>query len=161
AYGYSLWRRGAPTLLGAMGAQWNLALELDPLHLETHWHLGNGHTPLTNADYAPVADTTARAALAPADSAIAAGRLEEAVALTRAAEAECPGSALPALWRGSAFYTLGDRSTTAALDSAELAFRTILAAVPGFGPAHNGLAAVLKQRQLRALARYDSLEAAI
>lgn len=160
-YGYALWRRGAPALLGAMAAQWNLALELDPLHLETHWHLGNGHTLLTYADYAAVADTLARAALAPVDSLIVAGQPEEAVALTRALETEFPGSVLPALWRGSIHYMLAEGARPVALDSAERAFRTILAAAPNFGPAHNGLAAVLKQRQFRALAAYDSLEAAI
>jgi tetratricopeptide (TPR) repeat protein len=160
AYGYALWRRGVPALLPAMEAQWRLALEADPLHHATHWHLGNGHTPLTYADYAPVADSTARAALAPVDSLLAQGRGDEAIALTRALEAELPGSVLPMLWRGSAYYARRGE-VTAALDSAQAAFRAVLRAFPGFGPAHNGLAAVLKQRQFRALAAYDSLEAAL
>jgi thioredoxin-like negative regulator of GroEL len=160
AYGYALWRRGVPALLPAMEAQWRLALEVDPLHHATHWHLGNGHTALTYADYAPVADSTARAALAPVDSLLAQGRAEEAIALTRALEAELPGSVLPTLWRGSAHYARRAEGT-AALDSAQSAFRAVLRAFPGFGPAHNGLAAVLKQRQFRALAAYDSLEAAL
>jgi tetratricopeptide (TPR) repeat protein len=161
AYGYALWRRGLPALLSAMEAQWRLALEVDPLHHATHWHLGNGHTPLTYADYAPVADSAARAALAPVDSLLAQGRGDEAIALTRALEAELPGSVLPILWRGSAYYARRGRDGMAALDSAQAAFRGVLRAFPGFGPAHNGLAAVLKQRQFRALAAYDSLEAAL
>lgn len=161
AYGYALWRRGAPALLTAMQAQWALALELDPLHLKSHWHLGNGYTPATILDRVTVADSAARAALAPADSLLARGDLAAALAHTRGVEGEHPSSVLPALWRGSLFYLRGAHGDAAALDSAQAEFRTILSRAPAFGPAHNGVAAVLRQRQMRALAAYDSLEAAI
>lgn len=161
AYGYALWRRSAPALLPAMSAQWQLALELDPLHLPTHWHLGNGYTPRDYRDYAPFAASEVRSALASVDSLIARGLLHDAIAETRALDEGFAGSVLPALYRASAWYLLGDSSGTAALDSAQRTFRTILSVAPGFGPAHNGVAAVLRRRQTRSLARYDSLESAL
>src|SRR5690606_22187275 len=82
-YGYLLWRKGSPGLIPAMASQWEMALAIDPLHRLTHWHLGNGHTPLTYADHAAVADTAVRAALAPIDSLIASGQFEAAMALAR------------------------------------------------------------------------------
>src|SRR5690606_35458165 len=42
-FGYVLWLREAPAPVAAV-AQWELALEADPLHFRAHWHLGNGYT---------------------------------------------------------------------------------------------------------------------
>jgi predicted Zn-dependent protease len=160
-YGYAIWRRVDATQLDAMAAQWNLALEVDPLHYRTHWHWGNGHTHLTYADYAHPTDSIVRARLAPADSLISRGRIVEAIALTRQIEREYPESVLPAMLRGSAFYLAQEMDRGARLDSAQAAFQSILERKQHYGPAHNGLAAVIKQRQFRVLASFDSLETAI
>jgi tetratricopeptide (TPR) repeat protein len=41
SYGYAIWRRVDATQLNDMAAQWDLALEVDPLHYLTHWHWGS------------------------------------------------------------------------------------------------------------------------
>lgn len=162
ALGYALWRRTDARLLPAMAAQWALALETDPLHYTTHWHWGNGHTQLTYADYAQPEDSTVRARLAAADSLVAAGRIDAAAEASRVTERRFPRSVLPEMLRGSAWYLSAHGAERAErLDSAETAFRRILARKAHYGPAHNGLAAVVKQRQMEFLADYDSLEAAI
>ncbi|HTE27155.1 tetratricopeptide repeat protein [Flavitalea sp.] len=56
SYGYAIWRRIDATQLNAMAAQWEIALAVNPLHFQTHWHWGNGHTNLTYADYATADD---------------------------------------------------------------------------------------------------------
>ncbi|MGH7477905.1 MAG: hypothetical protein ACRELD_16710, partial [Longimicrobiales bacterium] len=158
-YGYAIWRRVDATQLDAMAAQWQLALAIDSLHYLTQWHWGNGHTQLTYADYAHPTDSIVRVRLAPVDSLIPAGRSAEAIARSREVEAEFPESVLPAMLRGSAFYMAWHMP--ARLDSAEATFRDVLARKTNYGPAHNGLAAVIKQRQVRVLAAFDSLEADI
>jgi hypothetical protein len=161
SYGYAIWRRVDATQLDAMADQWTLALEIDPLHYVTHWHRGNGHTNLTYAGYVQPEDSAVRARLAVADSLISAGGIPEAVALSREVEREFPRSVLPAMLRGSAYYMAWGMDRAARLDSAQAAFRQVLARKPNYGPAHNGLAAVMKQRQFMILAGYDSLEAVI
>ena len=161
SYGYALWRRVDAALLDEMAAQWNLALEVDPLHYRTHWHIGNGHTHLTYADYVQPEDTTVRERLARADSLISSGRMEEALQLAREVGRDYPRSVLPPMLRGSAFYMAWDRDREVRLDSAEAIFRSVLETEPNYGPAHNGLAAVIKQRQVEVLADFDSLQAEI
>ena len=161
AYGYALWRRVDATRLGDMADEWDLALELDPLHFATHWHFGNGHTDRTYADYVQPEDSVVRARLAPADSLISAGQIPAALALAREVGREFPQSLLPAMLRGSAFYMAWGMDAGERLDSAQAIFLSVLARKRHYGPAHNGVAAVIKQRQFRALARYDSLEAVI
>ena len=161
SYGYAIWRRVDATQLGAMAAQWNLALEVDPLHYVTHWHFGNGHTNLTYADYVTPSDSTVRERLAAADSLIAADRIPEAVEAAREVGREFPGSVLPPMLRASAFYMAWDQDRAMRLDSAEAIFRGVLREKPNYGPAHNGLAAVIKQRQVEVLADFDSLQAVI
>ncbi|HEY8377687.1 MAG TPA: tetratricopeptide repeat protein, partial [Nannocystis sp.] len=107
-YGYAIWRRVDATRLDDMAAQWELALELDPLHLLTHWHWGNGHTNLTYADYASPSDSVVRERLREADRRIARNDVAGAIELTRAVEREYPESVLPAMLRGSAFYMAYD-----------------------------------------------------
>jgi predicted Zn-dependent protease len=160
-YGYAIWRRVDATQLDAMAAQWRLALEVDPLHYVTHWHWGNGHTQLTYADYAEPSDTTVRERLAPADGLISDGDIPSALQWARSVEAEFPESVLPAMLRASAFYMAYDMDRSMRLDSAETIFRSILQRKRNYGPAHNGLAAVIKQRQIEVLARFDSLNAVI
>ncbi len=161
AYGYAIWRRVDAQQLTAMAAQWNLALEIDSLHYVTHWHFGNGHTHLTYADYAQPDDDTVRARLRTADSLVAAGDVAGALNATRAVEAAYPQSLLPTLTRGSIFYLAHDMPREARLDSAQAAFLSLLRRKPNYGPAHNGLAAVIKQRQFTYHAQFDSLEAEI
>ena len=161
AYGYAIWRRVDATQLDDMAAQWALALEVDPLHYVTHWHWGNGHTNLTYADYAHPTDSIVRVRLEPADEALSDGRIDEALRIARAVQAEFPESVLPAMLRGSAFYLAEAMPRAERIDSAQAAFAGILARKPNYGPAHNGLAAVIKQRQFGYLEGFDSLEAAI
>jgi tetratricopeptide (TPR) repeat protein len=160
-YGYAIWRRVDATQLDAMAAQWRLALEVDPLHYVTHWHWGNGHTHLTYKDYAEPSDTTVRERLAPADGMISDGDIPSALQSARAVEAEFPESVLPAMLRASAFYMAYEMDRGMRLDSAETIFRSILERKRNYGPAHNGLAAVIKQRQVEVLARFDSLNSEI
>lgn len=161
AYGYAIWRRVDARQLPDMGAQWNLALAVDPLHYLTHWHYGNGHTDRTYADYAQPTDSVVRERLARADSLMAADRIEDAIAYSRQVEREFPKSVLPAMLRGSAFYMAYSMDRGARLDSAQAIFAGILARVRNYGPAHNGLAAVIKQRQVAVLTAFDSLERVI
>jgi predicted Zn-dependent protease len=161
AYGYAIWRRVDATQLDAMAAQWRLALALDPLHYVTHWHWGNGHTNLTYADYALPSDTLVRERLAHADRLISAGDIAGALGHASAVEREFPESVLPAMLRGSAFYMAYDMDRAVRLDSAETIFRSVLERKRNYGPAHNGLAAVIKQRQFTVLAQFDSLQAEI
>src|SRR5690606_10914537 len=161
AYGYAIWRRVDASQLDDMAAQWELAIAVDPLHYVTHWHWGNGHTDRTYADYAQPSDSTVRAKLMDADRAISEGRIADAISRTRAVEREHPESVLPEMMRGSAWYMAADLPREERLDSAQAAFVRILARRPHYGPAHNGLAAVIKQRQFGILQNFDSLEAAI
>ncbi|HEY0673175.1 MAG TPA: hypothetical protein VGD27_12935 [Longimicrobiales bacterium] len=161
AYGYAIWRRVNAKQLPAMAAQWNLALEIDSLHYITHWHFGNGHTHLTYADYAQPTDGAVRERLRTVDSLVAAGNIAGALQRTRAIETEYPQSLLPTLTRGSVFYMAHGMPRAQKLDSAQSAFLSLLRRKPNYGPAHNALAAVIKQRQFTYHAQYDSLEAEI
>ncbi|MDX5419393.1 MAG: tetratricopeptide repeat protein [Hymenobacteraceae bacterium] len=156
-YGYAIWRRVDATQLNAMAAQWELALELNPLHYVTHWHWGNGHTNLTYADYAQPEDEEVRKALKSADKLISQSKLQEALAEIREVQQQYPTSVLPDMLRGSAYYMAFDMTRQPRLDSAQAIFQRILHKKKHYGPAHNALAAVIKQKQLVYLAAYDSL----
>lgn len=156
-YGYAIWRRVDATQLNAMAAQWELALELNPLHYVTHWHWGNGHTNLTYADYAQPEDEQVRAALKAADKLISQSKLQEALQEIRKVEQAYPTSVLPDMLRGSAYYMAFDLPRQPRLDSAQAVFQRILRRKKHYGPAHNAMAAVIKQKQLVYLAAYDSL----
>lgn len=161
SYGYAIWRRVDATQLDAMAAHWELALEVNPLHFLTHWHWGNGHTNLTYADYAHPSDSLVREGLKPLDELISQNRLNEAIDGTREVEGAYPESVLPAMMRASAFYMSWDADRDVRLDSAQSTFVQILRRKAHYGPAHNGLAAVIKQRQFAYLSSFDSLEAVI
>jgi len=161
AYGYAIWRRVDATQLPDMAAQWEVALAVEPLHFRTHWHWGNGHTHLTFADYADPEEEAIRSQLQQADDLIAAENVDSALRYLRRVEAQYPQSVIPTLHRASAWYMHYDRPLSQRLDSAQRIFREILARKPHYGPAHNGLAAVIKQRQFTALRMYDSLEQVI
>src|SRR5699024_10298083 len=141
-----IWRRVDATQLDDMAAQWNLALEVDPLHYMTNWHFGNGHTNLTYADYAQPSDSAVNARLDKADSLVAANKVDDAIAMTQEIEVDYPESVLPMMMRGSVFYMHYSMDRTARLDSAQAIFRNILERKQNYGPAHNGLAAVVKER---------------
>ncbi|HEX6983444.1 MAG TPA: tetratricopeptide repeat protein [Balneolaceae bacterium] len=160
-YGYAIWRRVDATQLDEMAAQWNLAFEVNPLHYLTHWHFGNGHTNLTYADYVHPSDSVVNASLDKADILISQDKLDRAIAVTRKVGAEYPESVHPAMMRGSIYYMAYNLDRSVRLDSAASLFKSILERKENYGPAHNGLAAVIKQRQIAYLADFDSLERAI
>ena len=160
SYGYALWRRVDATLLDDMAAQWEVALAVHPLHFRTHWHWGNGHTQLTYADYIDFNEEEIRQALTQAETLIAENEVARALKLIAEVEDSYPQSMIPPLYRASAWYVHYDHGP-ARLDSAQRIFQDILQAKPHYGPAHNGLAAVIKQRQFPYLVMYDSLEQVI
>ncbi|MEL7834758.1 tetratricopeptide repeat protein [Fodinibius sp. Rm-B-1B1-1] len=161
SYGYAIWRRVDATQLDNMAAQWNLALEVNPLHYLTHWHFGNGHTNLTYADYTQPTDSTVRSLLDKSEGLIAENQLEEAIEITRTVGGEYPKSILPAMTRGSIYYMAYDRERDTRLDSAQAIFERVLEEKQNYGPAHNGLAAVIKQRQFEQLDEFEALEDSI
>ncbi len=161
AYGYAIWRRVDATLLENMAAQWNLGLALDPLNYRIHWHLGNGHTNLTYADYVHPTDSTVRPLLQEVDSLLAVDEVGYAIARTRDIERSYPESILPAMMRGSAFFMAYDMDRESRLDSAQYHFLDVLARKKNYGPAHNGVAAVIKHRQFSQLNAFSALDRGI
>ncbi|NEU66181.1 tetratricopeptide repeat protein [Spirosoma agri] len=158
SYGYAIWRRIDATQLNDMAAQWQLALDINPLHFQTHWHWGNGHTNLTYADYADKNEKEIREKLKEVDKLFRANKLADAVGVTRQVAQQYPTSVLPAMHRASIYYSDFDNPNRKAnLDSAEQIFRTILATKKHYGPAHNGLSAVIKSKRIPYLMTYDSI----
>ncbi|GAB3941656.1 hypothetical protein GCM10028805_05170 [Spirosoma harenae] len=158
SYGYAIWRRIDATQLKDMAAQWQLALDINPLHFQTHWHWGNGHTNLTYADYADKNEKEIRDKLKEADKLFHTNRLADAVAFTYKLEKDYPASVLPAMHRGSLYYSdFETPNRKANLDSAEVTFRAILDKKKHYGPAHNGLSAVIKSKRIPYLMTYDSI----
>ncbi|HZG24181.1 MAG TPA: tetratricopeptide repeat protein [Chitinophagaceae bacterium] len=161
SYGYAIWRRVDATQLDAMAAQWELALAINPLHFQTHWHWGNGHTNLTYADYAEKDDEEVRKALVKADDEVRKNNVRAGLDVTIAVEKQYPGSVLPLVHRGSIYYDSFDMDRRMRLDSAENLFRAVLARKTHYGPAHNGLSAVIKSKRIPYLAVYDSISNAL
>ena len=161
AYGLLLERLSDPAPGGRAADQWRLAVEIDPLHAEAHRYLASVPVEGTSTASLGGADPAVRTALTAADSLAVAGRIAEAIEQTRGVQLAVPESPLPALWRGSYWYLLAPRQGGLALDSALASFRTALSAAPTYGPAHAGIAAVLRTTRTRALASYDSLEASL
>ncbi|WP_316842006.1 tetratricopeptide repeat protein [Pedobacter gandavensis] len=157
SYGYAIWRRVDARQLNAMAAQWELALAINPLHFQTNWHWGNGHTNLTYADYAEKDDELIRKDLKKADEEVAEGKVAKAIETTRAIEKQYPASILPGMHRASIYYIAFDMDRKLRLDSAENIFRKILLRKKHYGPAHNGLSAVIKSKRIPYLAAYDSI----
>jgi tetratricopeptide (TPR) repeat protein len=160
-YGYAIWRRGVASQLPDMAAQWEIALQVDPLHYLTHWHWGNGHTQLTYRDYAAPDDAEVREKLEPAEALFVSNRIDEAIEHTRAVGREHPLSVLPWMYRGSYFYSAFDREGEARLDSARAIFEHILKVKPNYGPAHNGLASVIRAQRIPYIAIHDSIMQAL
>ncbi|MEZ4848976.1 MAG: tetratricopeptide repeat protein [Bacteroidia bacterium] len=157
-YGYAIWRRVDATQLPDMAAQWELALELNPLHYLTHWHWGNGHTHLTYADYVDPDEKEILAELETAEKYISHNEITDAISLIRKVQDQYPESVIPDLMLGSVFYMAYDSGWNSRLDSAENIFQHILKRKPHFGPAHNGLAAVIKAKRITYLDDYQKLE---
>jgi len=157
SYGYAIWRRVDATQLNAMAAQWELALALNPLHYQTHWHWGNGHTNLTYADYAEANDDEVRKALAKADQLIKNNDVYGAIEVTRTVEKQYNNSVLPLMHRASIYYSAFDLDRKMRLDSAENLFKAILLRKNHYGPAHNGLSAVIKSKRISYLDVYESI----
>ncbi|SEL62928.1 tetratricopeptide repeat protein [Parapedobacter koreensis] len=158
SYGYAIWRRIDATQLDDMAGQWEVALAINPLHFQTHWHWGNGHTNLTFADYVDKDEKAIRSRLEAADQLVREGKIEQALAVTREVEKEYKSSVLPAMHRASIYYSdfdHPDRKTR--LDTAQALFLEILAKKRHYGPAHNGLSAVIKSKRIPYLASYDSI----
>lgn len=158
SYGYAIWRRVDATLLNDMASHWNIAFEINPLHYLTHWHFGNGHTNLTYTDYAHPTDEEVRERLDRVEDLIWQENLDEAIKLTLEIEEEFPESVLPTITRGSIYYMYYDMDRGTRLDSAQTAFELILDRKQNYGPAHNGLAAVIKQRQFEFLYGFEDLQ---
>ncbi len=156
-YGYAIWRRIDATQLNQMAAQWELALAINPLHYQTNWHWGNGHTNLTYADYAQNEDEAVRQELVRADDAVRANQINKAIKITREVEGKYPKSVLPLMHRGSIYYIAFDMDRKIRLDSAVAIFRSILARKKHYGPAHNGLSAAIKSQRIPYLTMYDSI----
>lgn len=154
-YGYAIWRRVDATQLPDMAAQWSLALEIDPLHYLTHWHWGNGHTQLTYADYAQEEDKEVRKELEAANKALGEDNSKEALQISREIEQKYPQSVLASMFRASTYYLLQES------DSAEQIFLRILRKKKNYGPAHNGLAALIKQRRFPYLQYSSSIDKTI
>lgn len=161
SYGYAIWRRVDATQLNAMAAQWELALAINPLHYQTHWHWGNGHTNLTYADYAEKDDEAIRKVLERADELVKKGDIQGAIAFTRTVGLQYPGSVLPLMHRGSIYYSAFNLDRRLRLDSAQAIFETILAKKKHYGPAHNGLSAVIKSRRIPYLQFFYSITNAL
>ena len=156
-YGYAIWRRIDATQLNQMAAQWELALAINPLHYQTHWHWGNGHTNLTYADYAQKEDAEVRQELVKADDAVRLDQIEKAIIITREVQRKYPQSVLPLMHRGSIYYIAFDMDRKARLDSAVAIFRSVLERKKHYGPAHNGLSAAIKSQRIPYLTMYDSI----
>ncbi len=163
-YGYSLWRGGRTADLALMQAEWNFALELNPMNYLVHWHLGNGYTASTYKDYEAYYTPQIVESLKEFDPMIMAGNLNGAIRLAQQVIHTSPEAVLPLVYEGSALYMAGlQKGTDAAkaLDSADAVFKTALTRAPGFGPAHNGLASVINARRLSWLSFADSVDLAL
>jgi len=160
-YGYAIWRRVVASQLPDMAAQWEIALQVDPLHYLTHWHWGNGHTHLTYRDYAAPDDGEVREKLEQAEVLFVSNSIDAAIEHTRAVGREHPNSVLPWMYRGSYFYSAFDREGEARLDSARAIFEHILKVKPNYGPAHNGLASVVRAQRIPYIAIHDSIMQAL
>ena len=157
SYGYAIWRKIDARLLNQMAEQWDLALTINPLHYQTHWHWGNGHTNLTYADYAEKDDDLIRIELEKIDDLIRKRQIPQAIELITKLEKQYPASVLPKLHKASIYYIAYDIDRKTRLDSAEHIFRDILDRKKHYGPAHNGLSAVLKSKRIAYLSSFDSI----
>jgi Tfp pilus assembly protein PilF len=161
SYGYAIWRRIDATQLNAMAAQWEIALAVNPLHYQTHWHWGNGHTNLTYADYVAADDEQVRNELKFADTLVRKNDINGALNAITIIEKKYPASVIPLLHKGSVYYSAFEMDQQTRLDSSQAIFTRILSRIKHYGPAHNGLSAVIKSRRIPYLKVYDSIMTAL
>lgn len=161
-YGYAIWRRIDATQINAMVAQWEVALALNPLHFQTHWHMGNGHTNKTFIDYADPQEDEIRQKLAEVDSLFSTANKQQAIALTKEIANQYPNSVLPSMHHASLLYSDFDaKDRVANLKEAENLFLDILKVKEHYGPAHNGLSAVIKSQRIPYLSSYKAIQDAL
>jgi len=157
-YGYAIWRRIDATQLNDMVAQWDIALALNPLHFQSHWHLGNGHTNLTFADYVDSDEKEIRYELESADDLFSNNKIQEALNAVDQIKAKYENSVLPDMHKASLLYSDFDaQDRMERLTIAEHTFLNILHKKKHYGPAHNGLAAVIKSKRIPYLKTYSSI----
>lgn len=156
-YGYAIWRRIDATQLDDMMAQWELAFLFNPLHFQTHWHIGNGHTNLSFVDYADPNETEIRKELEAADKAFTQAKMDVAILIIDSVKKKYPESVLPDMHKASLLYSDFDaKNRKELLDEAENIFLSILEQKKHYGPAHNGLAAVIKSKRIPFLKDYEA-----
>jgi len=160
-YGYSIWKEGDPRKSGLVSDQWDLALRIHPLHYLTHWHFGNAQTHKNYTRYAKPEPSAIEVKLRKSDSLFAGGKLRQAIVFADSVRKLNPFSVLPDMFIGSAYYMAYPWDGNTRLDSAEKFFRKVLTKKPHYRAAHNGLAAVIKQKQINYLSDIDVLESAI
>ncbi len=158
SYGYAIWRRFDATLLNDMAGQWEVALAINPLHFQTHWHWGNGHTNLTFADYVDEQEDEIREQLVKADDLVRQNAVDDALQVTVDVAKKYQQSVLPQMHQASIYYSDFDHPERHdRLNEAQELFLQILERKPHYGPAHNGLAAVIKSKRIPYLSSYDSI----
>src|SRR5690606_10725656 len=113
-------------------------------------------TNLTYADYVDENEKVIRAALKEADELFTANKIDQAFQVIDRVAKQYPNSVLPAMHRASLLYGDFDAlDRKVRLDKAEQVFLDILQRKPHYGPAHNGLSAVLKSKRIPYLATYE------
>lgn len=158
-YGYAIWRRIDATQIDAMVAQWEVALALNPLHFQTHWHMGNGHTNKTFVDYADPQEEEIRQKLSEVDALFTKGEKTKALAITKQIAGDYPNSVLPNMHYASILYSDFDaQDRVAKLAEAAGIFLNILKVKEHYGPAHNGLSAVIKSQRIPYLSNYKAIQ---
>lgn len=157
-YGNTQWRNARGNFLERMDAQWNICLQINPLHYLAHWHLGNGHTLNTYFNYKEKSDSSVLEELKEFDKKIKQKKYSEALSLANIVHKKYPTSVIPLVYKASAYYmdTLGNAMDL--LDSAEALYLNALEIKKHYGPAENGLAAVIKAKREPFLYFYDSIQ---
>ena len=156
-YGYVIWRKRDASLLDLMADHWEIALAVHPYHYLTHWHWGNGHTNQTYSDYYDPDEDSLRSIL---DRTIGTSLTQDHFLLADSLSKQYPASPIPLMYLGSAYFHLSDNlKQHFAIERTPIRyFEKIFDIRPHYGPAHNGIATILKDLQTRYLAAYDSLE---
>lgn len=157
-YGYAIWRHIDATELDDMVGQWEIALELNPLHFKTHWHLGNGHTNLTFSDYKDPDEDQIRGELEEAETLFSEDSITKAITLTEKVSDSFPKSVIPGLYHASYLYS--DFEAEGRQENLEESKRILLDILDDkkhYGPAENALATVIKSKRIPYLKSYDSI----
>ncbi|WP_285008386.1 tetratricopeptide repeat protein [Pedobacter faecalis] len=84
--------------------------------------------------------------------------IDSALHVARKVKEKYPASQLPDMYLGSIYYLNFADSRRLALDSAQAIFTRILLNKPHYGPAHNGLASVIRSRRIPFQENYDAIQ---